>query len=187
MTLVVNMLGGSGIGKSTTAAGLYYNMKLAHKNVELVREYVKILAWQGHEIGQFDQVNIFGEQCKLEHTLYGKVDYIVTDSPILLAPIYEHFYHNDSMTEGAAIKFLNKAKENDVKHLNILLRRNKPYDPRGRYQTESEAMQVDRMTENFLFKYNMDYHIVEGPDEERVRKIMEIIDEEKQKDGREVS
>lgn len=188
MTLVVNMLGGSGIGKSTTAAGLYYHMKLVHKNVELVREYVKILAWQGHQIGQFDQVNIFGEQCKLEHTLYGKVNYIVTDSPILLAPIYEHFYHGDSMTEEAAIKFLEKAELNGVKHLNILLRRNKPYDERGRYQTEEEAKRVDNMTENFLFKYNMDYHVVDGPDEDRVEKIMEIIkNEEKSKDGREVS
>ena len=173
------MLGGSGIGKSTTAAGLYYHMKLNHMNVELVREYVKILAWQGAKIGQFDQVNIFGEQCKLEHTLYGKVDYIVTDSPILLAPIYEHFYHGDSMMEEAAIKFLRKAEENGVKQINVVLERNKPYDQRGRYQTEEEAQHVDVMTKNFLFKYNMPYHIIDGPDEDRVEKIMKLIHEQK--------
>lgn len=177
MTVVVNMLGGSGIGKSTTAAGLYYNMKLAGMNVELVREYVKVLAWQGTPIGQFDQVNIFGEQCKLEHTLYGKVDYIVTDSPILLAPIYEVFYHNDSIMEEAAIKFLNKAESEGVKHVNILLGRNKPYDTRGRYQTEEEAAVVDQMTKDFLTKYSMPYYEVEGPDVDRVNKIMEILDE----------
>ena len=176
MTTVVNMLGGSGIGKSTTAAGLYYNMKLAGINVELVREYVKILAWQGTKIGQFDQVNIFGEQCKLEHTLYGKVDYIVTDSPILLAPIYEVFYHGDSIMEEAAIKFLNKAKSNGVKHVNIVLGRNKPYDTRGRYQTEEEALDVDTRTLAFLNEYSMSYHSVDGPDEERGKKIMEILD-----------
>lgn len=176
MTTVVNMLGGSGIGKSTTAAGLYYNMKLAGMNVELVREYVKVLAWQGTKVGQFDQVNIFGEQCKLEHTLYGKVDYIITDSPILLAPIYEVFYHGDAMMEEAAIKFLNKAEANGVKHLNILLDRNKPYDTRGRYQTEDEAVRVDNMTVDFLDKYSMPYHRISGPDTERVKKIMEIVD-----------
>lgn len=175
MTVVVNMLGGSGIGKSTTAAGLYYHMKLAHMNVELVREYVKILAWQGTKIGQFDQVNIFGEQCKLEHTLYGKVDYIVTDSPIVLAPIYEHFYHGDSMVEEAALKFLNKAKQNNVEQLNILLQRNKPYDPRGRYQTEEEAKVVDTMTVAFLDKHGMKYTIVSGPEEDRVSRIMGLI------------
>ena len=178
MTIVVNMLGGSGIGKSTTAAGLYYNMKLAGMNVELVREYVKILAWQGTKISQFDQVNIFGEQCKLEHTLYGKVDFIVTDSPILLAPIYEVFYHGDSIMEEAAIKFLNKAESNGVVHLNIVLGRNKPYDTRGRYQSEDEALDVDRRTIEFLDKYSMSYHKIEGADDERVDKILEILNEQ---------
>lgn len=181
MTVVVNMLGGSGIGKSTTAAGLYYNMKLAGMNVELVREYVKVLAWQGTPIGQFDQVNIFGEQCKLEHTLYGKVDYIVTDSPILLAPIYEVFHHGSSIMEEAAIKFLNKAESEGVKHVNILLGRNKPYDTRGRYQTEEEAAVVDKMALDFLEKNSMPYHILHGPDNERVDKILQLLDELEQR------
>ena len=177
MTVVVNMLGGSGIGKSTTAAGLYYNMKLEGMNVELVREYVKVLAWQGTKIGQFDQVNIFGEQCKLEHTLYGKVDYIVTDSPILLAPVYEVFYHGDSIIEEAAVKFLNKAEVEGIKHINIILQRNKPYDERGRYQTEEEALDVDKRTLNFLNKYRMPYYEVGGPDDKRVEKILKIVKE----------
>jgi hypothetical protein len=175
MTLVINMLGGSGVGKSTTAAGLYYQMKLNHMNVELVREYVKVLAWQGAKIGRFDQVNIFGEQCKLEHTLYGKVDYIVTDSPIILAPIYEIFYHNDSMMEEAALKFLNKSRESGVEQLNILLKRNKPYDTKGRFQTEQEAISVDKLTLDFLNKYNIAYSVVDGPEENRVTRIMELI------------
>lgn len=175
MTLVINMLGGSGIGKSTTAAGLYYHMKLNHMNVELVREYVKVLAWQGTKIGRFDQVNIFGEQCKLEHTLYGKVDYIVTDSPIILAPIYEIFYHNDSMMEEAALKFLKKSKESGIEQLNVLLQRNKPYDPKGRFQTEQEAITVDKLTLDFLNKYNIAYSVVDGPEENRVARIMELI------------
>jgi len=174
-TKVINMLGGSGVGKSTLAAGLYYQMKLAHKNVELVREYVKLLAWQGIKPGQYDQVNIFGEQCKLEHSLYGKVEYIVTDSPIILAPIYEHFYHGDSMTEEAAIKFLNKSKSNGVEHINLVLNRGKDYDTEGRFQTLEEAQQVDSMVRNFLFKYNMPFIEIDGPEDERVKKIMDLI------------
>lgn len=169
------MLGGSGVGKSTLAAGLYYQMKLAHKNVELVREYVKLLAWQGIKPGQYDQVNIFGEQCKLEHSLYGKVEYIVTDSPIILAPIYEHFYHGDSMTEEAAIKFLEKSKNNGVEHINLVLTRGKEYDTEGRFQTLEEAQQVDTMVRNFLFKYNMPFIEIHGPEQERVKRIMDLI------------
>lgn len=175
MTVVINMLGGSGIGKSTIAAGLYYNMKLKHMSVELVREYVKILAWQGTHISQFDQINIFGEQCKLEHMLYGKVSYIVTDSPIILAPIYEYFYNNDSFMEEAALKFMAKAKQRGVKHLNFLLERGKKYDTKGRYQTEDEAKTVDDMTRQFLDKYGIKYNIISGPEEERATKIMDLV------------
>lgn len=173
------MLGGSGVGKSTLAAGLYYRMKLNKINVELVREYVKTLAWQGAKIGQFDQVNIFGEQCKLEHTLYGKVDYIVTDSPIVLAPVYEYFYHKDSMVEEAAIKFVKRAKESGVKHLNFLLERGRSYDERGRFQTEEEAKVVDVMTKEFLEKHHIKYNVISGPEDERVDKIMEVLFNEK--------
>ena len=35
-TKVINMFGGSGIGKSTTAAGLFHQMDLDGKNVEPV-------------------------------------------------------------------------------------------------------------------------------------------------------
>lgn len=178
MTLVINMLGGSGIGKSTIAAGLYYHMKLEHMNVELVREYVKILAWQGAKISRFDQVNIFGEQCKLEHTLYNKVDYIITDSPIVLAPIYEIFYHGDSIMQEAALKFLVKAKEDGVRQLNIVLERNKPYDTKGRFQTEEEARSVDALTLDFLDKYNIAYSVVSGSEQDRVKQIMELVKNE---------
>lgn len=182
MTVVINMLGGSGIGKSTIAAGLYYNMKLQHMNVELVREYVKILAWQGAKISRFDQVNIFGEQCKLEHTLYNKVDYIVTDSPIILAPIYEIFYHNDSIMEEAALKLLSKAKESGVKQLNLVLDRNKPYDTKGRFQTEDQARVVDKLTLDFLNKYNIAYTTITGCEQDKVSKIMElVINEQKER------
>ena len=179
MTLVVNMLGGSGVGKSTTAAGLYYHMKLAHENVELVREYVKLLAWQGIKPGQYDQVNIFGEQCKLEHSLYGKVDYIITDSPIVLAPIYEVYYHGDSMMEEAAIKLLSKSAANEVQQLNIILERTKDYDEKGRYQTLEQAKEVDKMVVEFLDRHGMSYHRVGGPDEDRAQKIMELIKNER--------
>jgi len=31
------------------------------------------------------------------------------------------------------------------------------------------------MVINFLFKYNMDYIVIDGPEEERVKKIMDLL------------
>lgn len=183
------MLGGSGIGKSTLAAGLYYHMKLQHKSVELVREYVKLLAWQGIRPGQYDQVNIFGEQARSEYMLYGKVDYIITDSPILLSPVYEKFYNNgESMIEEAAIKFLKRADRNGVKHINFLLERKKAFNPEGRYETEEQAKQVDLEVRKFIVQNDIDYKLINCPDEERIDFMMEYLaNHVKQKDGLKMS
>lgn len=169
MTIVVNMLGGSGLGKSTAAAGLYHNMKMLGLNVELVREYVKNWAWTGNKVGEYDQIYIFGKQARSEYMLYGKVDYIITDSPIILSPIYEKYYNNgESMIEDAAIKFLNKAKNNGVEHINFILERKKEFNPEGRYETEEQAKEVDQRVRDFIAKNSIDHKIIDCSDEARV-------------------
>lgn len=177
MTKVINLLGGSGIGKSTTAAGLFYKMKLNGMNVELVREYVKQWAWDGIQVGEYDQVYLFGKQAKYESKLYGKVDYIITDSPLLLNPVYESFYslNGTSVTEPSVKLFLKQAKDQGVEHINILLKRQKKYDPRGRYQTEAEAKEVDRFLERKLHDWGINYITIEVSDEERVEAIIKMI------------
>lgn len=173
------MLGGSGIGKSTAAAGLYHYMKMQGMNVELVREYVKNWAWDGKKIGQYDQIYIFGKQSRSEYMLYGKVDYIITDSPILLSPIYEKFYNNgESMIEEAAVKFLDKAKKNGIQHVNFLLERQKEFNPEGRYETEEQAKQVDFEVRKFIVNYDIDYKLINCPDEDRIKVMMEYLEQD---------
>lgn len=167
-TKVINMLGGSGIGKSTAAAGLYHEMKNRGCNVELVREYVKMWAWTGHKVGEYDQLYIFGKQARSEYMLYGKVDYIVTDSPIILSPVYEKFYNGESMVEDSAIKFLRRAEKNGVKHVNFLLSRTKPFNPDGRYETEEQAREVDKKVREFMSVNNIGHVDVSEPDADRI-------------------
>ena len=92
MTTVINLISGPGSGKSTLAAELYANMKRRHLDVEIVREVAKEWAYEGKKIGPFEQIAIIGEQIKKESSLFGKVNYIVTDSPTLLGAFY--FEHN---------------------------------------------------------------------------------------------
>ena len=83
-TTIINLYGGPGTGKSTSAAYFYYLLKAQGKNVELVREYVKDWAWEGRKISTYDQIYFLGKQVRRESMLYGKVDWIVTDSPIMM-------------------------------------------------------------------------------------------------------
>src|SRR4051812_8750331 len=91
-TFVVNLFGGPGVGKSTLAAEIFVTLKKRGIEVELIQEYVKAWAWDGKPVGTFDQLYILAKQLKLETRLYGKVDVVVTDSPLLFSPIYERFY-----------------------------------------------------------------------------------------------
>lgn len=176
MTCIVNLLGGSGIGKSTTAAGLYYKMKLKGYHVELVREYVKNWMWEERRIGDYDQIYIAANQAKSEYDLYGKVDFIITDSPMILAPVYEEYYSPPGTIRDSVVKFMKKAEDNGVQHLNVLLKRNKLFDTRGRRETLEQAQEVDLLVQRVLDEENIPYITMDCPDRQRVNKILKYIE-----------
>lgn len=167
MSHVINLFGGSGLGKSTLAAGIFYKMKMQGAHCEMVREYVKQLAWDGIKVGPLDQPYLFGKQCKYESRLYNKVEYIVTDSPLLLSPFYEKFWTGDSIVLPAVLNFLEAAKKHGITHHNFLLNRQKKFDTRGRYETEAQARKADEGVKQFLQELNMPFTEVTVPDEER--------------------
>lgn len=131
-TKVINLFGSPGSGKSTTAAGLYYNLKIRDYHCEMVREYIKSWAWEGRKPNEYDQVYIFGKQAKYESLLYGKVDYIITDSPLVLSGFYEHYHQGQDIVGKAAVEFIDVAKKRGVEYLNFWLPSITIFDDRGR-------------------------------------------------------
>jgi len=174
-TYVINLLGGSGLGKSTLAAELFARMKHEKLHVELVREYVKEWAWEGKAVNEFGQAYIYGKQLKRESMLYNKLDFVVTDSPLILAAIYQKFYNDHESIKHQILHDLNTAKSKGVVHLNFLLQRHKDFDTRGRYEDEATAKKVDLAVENFLINNNLDYKKLHVKDEDRVNGILEYL------------
>lgn len=177
MTTVINLFGGSGCGKSTTAAALFSAMKLRGLNVELVREYCKYWAWNDRKVREWDQLYLLGKQSAYESMLYGKVDYIVTDSPILLAGIYQDFKSNGQYKYAgdAAKSFMSHAASRGIVHRNYVLQRQKPFDPRGRYETEKEARQIDQFVLQYLHDSGQSYEMVTGPEDQRQHEILNLL------------
>ncbi len=173
MTKVVNIFGGSGIGKTTTAAQLFFEMKLQGIHCELVREYVKNWAWRGEKIGIYDQIYLLGKQARYESTLYNKVDFIITDSPLLLCPAYEKFYRGTDIVHQSALKFVEFADSQGVEHVNFLLKRTHPFDPRGRFETAEMAEQVDKAIKEFLVENNVRFTEISTSGRERGLDILE--------------
>lgn len=178
-TTVINLFGGSGVGKSTIAALLFARMKMRGLHVELVREYVKLWAWGGRKVRQEDQIYLLGKQSAYESMLYGKVDYIVTDSPVLLAGMYAEWHNgaDGKYVTRAANSFIEQSRRNSgVRIRNYLLERNGPFDPRGRWETAEEAERFDQFLEEGLVWNNYDYEPVRGSEEEKVAEIMRNLD-----------
>ena len=173
-TYVLNFFGGSGLGKSTTAAAVFAELKMRAQKCELVREYVKELAWAGLGVGPFGQNIIYGRQLERESALYNKVDFVITDSPLLLCPVYQSHYAGHDTIKSSIFKDLEMAKNMNVQHINFLLKRHKPFDPAGRYETAETAKLIDTKVEAFLLYHGINTIVVEQEDRERVNVIADL-------------
>jgi len=174
-TKVINLFGGPGVGKSTIAALVFYHFKTQQKDIELVREYIKKWAWAGIKPSEYDQTYIFGKQAKAESDLYHKVEYIVTDSPLLLSPIYERYYKIPEIVGSAASRFMDVCKGNGIEYYNFLLKRHKPYSTKGRYQNEEGARKVDIYIEEYLKEIGESYTVLGHEDKVNIKIIEKTI------------
>ena len=159
-TLVVNLYGGPGTGKSTVTAHVYALLKWAGYNCEMAREYAKDKVWEGSIDVLNDQIHVFGEQYHRLHILQNKVDIILTDSPILLGLIYAE------TTNLPYVSFENLVMDtyNDMTNLNIFLNRKKNFEPAGRLQNIDESLSLDNniidlLESNMLPYYRFDANI----------------------------
>jgi len=143
MTKIINLYGGPGTGKSTTAAGLFHLMKLEGYEVEIVTEFAKDLTWSERHVELQDQVFVLGEQHHRVYNLMDKVDFIITDSPILLSSVYAKFGSNQRV--NVCIDSLAKALYMKYCNFDIMLNRVKKYNPNGRNQTQEQAEDLDKM------------------------------------------
>lgn len=91
-TIVINAFAGPGAGKITSCLEIAEKLKKQGFVTEYVQEYAKELVYDNHLTmldGHYEhQFAILNEQMKRINRLYGKVDFIVTDSPILLNNTY---------------------------------------------------------------------------------------------------
>ena len=77
---VINLFGEPSVGKSTTAAGLFFAMKTLGYKVELVNEYAKMCVWEDRISTLDDQLYITAKQNHQLERLRSKVDYAITAS-----------------------------------------------------------------------------------------------------------
>jgi len=118
MSLIINFFGGPGIGKSTQSAELFTLMKKNHMDVELTFEYPKIVAWEENYSTIKDQFFITANQHRNISRLYGKVKYILVDSPIILGTV-KSFNQNGRFQNLEQSKSIDNTIKENLKNYNI--------------------------------------------------------------------
>ena len=170
-TLVVNLFGGPSSGKSTTAAGIFFDLKTRGVNTEIAPEFCKDLTWEDRHQTIKDQIYVFGKQFHRIFRLLGKVDVIITDSPLLLTPVYD-------IEKRESLKKLAFEEHKKLWTYNVLIKRKKSYNPSGRSQTETEAKELDTRILDMLFEANECFETVDGDTEGKdliVKKILMLL------------
>lgn len=156
---VINLFAGPGAGKSTTAAGLFYIMKNMNLNVELVSEYAKDLTWEGRHTILEDQLYILAKQNHRLRRLVGQVDWVITDSPLLLCKFYGSFFAHTSQYLPLIVEDIWRGYDN-VSY--FLERGDRRYMQVGRNQTHEEAKEYDDKIRSVLDATGVEYTPVDA-------------------------
>lgn len=156
---VINLIGAPGAGKSTLMADIFAMMKRDGHQVEQIPEHAKELVWRDRQKELADQLHITGEQHHRLFTMIGKVDYVITDSPILLGVLYLQ----DWLPREPFLQVI-KAHLDLYENVWIYVNRVRPYDPHGRVQSESESEQVDKDLKALLEELGIKPFYVDGDD-----------------------
>lgn len=147
-TIVVNAYAGAGAGKTTACLEICAMLKKNGYVAEYVSEYAKDLVWDENftllDGSQEHQFEILNEQLKRMDRLYGKVDFIVTDAPILLNQIY-----NNEITED--YKDMLKELNSQYSNFNFFVDRDtSSFEKEGRLQNLDESIQKDNEIKKML-------------------------------------
>lgn len=172
----INLYGGPGSGKSTLSTLLYSELKYRGMKVELVREFAKELVYQGEDMANLKEeqrIHILAEQMRRESIHYGKVDYLITDSPILIAAYYYKNAHAIALSKGLLSE----------KEFHFLIKRDDllPFEKYGRAHDEEQAKKIDDEMRDFLSNEQVPFVEIGGAPDERLKSIIQALGQDTSK------
>lgn len=152
-TVVINLFGEPGAGKSTAAMDITARLKRKGINAEYVSEFAKDKVYENNSEVFKHQEYLFGKQSFKMGRVRDKVQVMVVDSPLILCIVY-----NNDKTLG---EDFNKTVLNvfdSYSNRNYLLTRKHKYEDEGRFQKEEEALEIRKQIINALDTMNISYN-----------------------------
>ena len=143
-------------------------------------EFPKLQAWERNVYAVKDQFYITANQHRNIVRSYGKVDFVICDSPILFALVYKEKYKKEgdfiSSLYGKEFDSFIVSLFNRYDNVNYFLERNlnSSYDEGERFQTLDESIMIDKEIKDMLDLYDVKYDTI-YVDDETVGKIINQI------------
>ena len=157
-SIVINLMGGPGAGKSTIASMLFAKLKMQGVLCEYVTEYAKDMVWENRYNILNDQLYILAKQFRKINRINGEVDVIITDSPLINSIYYNQIIKNKSQRiNGTTLKRLIYELNSKFDNIYYFIERNHKYEQQGRYQSESESIKVSQNIKSMLNKLNIPF------------------------------
>lgn len=155
LPIVINGYGGPGAGKSTACLEITAALKKEGYNAEYVQEYAKELVYE-KDMEMLDgspehQYEILKEQTRRMDRLYDQVDFIVTDSPVMLNIIY-----NKQLTPEYE-SLVNELQGEYINYYFFMERDASNFEEEGRIHNLTESIEKDNEIKDMLQKNEIKY------------------------------
>ena len=155
LPIVINGYGGPGAGKSTACLEITAALKKEGYNAEYVQEYAKELVYE-KDMEMLDgspehQYEILKEQTRRMDRLYDQVDFIVTDSPVMLNTIY-----NKQLTPEYE-SLVNELQGDYINYSFFMERDASNFEEEGRIHNLTESIEKDNEIKDMLQKNEIKY------------------------------
>jgi hypothetical protein len=158
MTLIVNLFGAPSAGKSTISAGVFYKLKQRGVSVEIISEVAKEVVWRNDLPLLKNQAYLFGEQNRRQSIMVGKVDFLITDSPLPLSVIYAHEGYPKSLEPFVIDVF------KSYNNISFFINLGEHFEERGRVHGRSEALVKQEQIKNLLQTHDIHYDVITAND-----------------------
>lgn len=156
--IVVNLYGVPSSGKSTAAAYIFYKLKEAGVNAELVTEVAKDLVYENNTKAINNQLYIAGNQYYRLSKIDDSVDVAITDSPLLLQPVYYRF---NGGTHCDCFEILIYAINKQYDNLNYILPLPKEVESVGRIHDLEDGKVIYGYIDEMFLKYGVEHSQIE--------------------------
>lgn len=154
-TIVVNLLGAAGSGKSTIAGEVFVKLKKLGIPSEIIQEYAKSVVYEENYKRLNDQLFIYANQYHSMLIAKDSARVLVLDSPLMLSLFYNKHFAQNAVPEDVFKKLVMDGYS-QFDNMNYFINRKHEYKQEGRYQTEEEAKLQEVQMREMLFGMEID-------------------------------